>query len=522
MVKVDEQAVIIIALVAVAGFVAYSVSKNPITAYGGLSGKIQDATYEEFINVFGDMEQQVKGNLSGPPGLDPRLIQDISNFRDRVRVYMDNLDSSFEPDIIATLEQHMQTSGAWLDRAYSIQAQQEAMVRQMKGAPRSDLAIRNKVSRPLQQAIKTGNDKFSTPGPFSAQLVQYKPQTQVTLHQTVDPETGRFYGSQDTYQPDKALFLQGNSVNDGFSAQGPGGPLALDFTGANFEQVSDRPNLLLRQATDEVNTGMTEPPLMITGGSFSQPIVLRPLPKDSPPPSVAGSPPPEMGTFGSFGGAFGGFGQVSNAASLYGGEEFVDIDVLENRPPQIPATVPEEGSSGFTDFNQQGSFDVGEETDTIARTREEAAEKEKLGDMAGAAKLVHQADTQQFGALQPKDKKPVWQIPVDNDYMTAVAGIAAKIDLTNNKDSIRIYITTLEQTVPRQYRMRKPSWLSPEKGSPVLNTAEYREFARVRKLGQKKLGYGRVRSGSFLLPETVREDPFKRTKKGGDDDPNEF
>ena len=177
----------------------------------------------------------------------------------------------------------MKTSGAWLDRAYSIQAQQESMVRQMKGAPRSDLAIRNKVSRPLQQPIKTGNDKFSTPGPFSAQLVQYQPQTQVALHQTVDPATGRFYGSQDTYQPDKALFLQGNSVNDGFSAQGPGGPMALDFTGA-FEQVKDRPNLLLRQATDEVNTGMTEPPLMITGGSFSQPIALRPLPKDSPPP----------------------------------------------------------------------------------------------------------------------------------------------------------------------------------------------------------------------------------------------
>ena len=521
MVKVDEQAVIIIALVAVAGFVAYSVSKNPIQAYGGLSGKITDATYEEFVNVFRDMEQQVKGNLSGPPGLASRVVQDIRNFRERVRRFMEDRDPSAEPDIMAVLQNHLDTSGAWLDRAANIRAQQASLIRQMKGAPHSGLAVRNKVSRPLQQPISTGNDKFSTPNPFSAQLVQYQPQTQVALHQTVDLETGRFFGAQDTFQPNQALFLQGNAVNDGFSAQGAGSPMALDFTSASFEQVKDRPNLLGRQAATEVNTGMTEAPLMITGGSYSQPIALRPLPKDSPPPSVAGSPPPGMAQFG------GQFGQVSHAGSLYGGGEeelfLVDVDVMRDRPPPgIPTTVLEEGSGGFDDFNQQGNFDVGKESDTIARTREEATEKEKQGDMAGAAKLDRQADTQQFGGPQPDDLKPVWRIPTDNDYLAAVAGIADKIDRTHDKGNIRIYLTTLERTVPRQYRMRTKAWLSPEKGSPVLTTEEYREFARVRKLGQNKLGSGRGRSDSFLLPETVRQEPFKRTKTSGDDDPNEF
>ena len=69
----DDQALIIVALVAVAGFVAWGASKNPIQGFGGLQGRVEDTQYQQFIGAFEEFERHVEGNLSGPPRAGPKF-----------------------------------------------------------------------------------------------------------------------------------------------------------------------------------------------------------------------------------------------------------------------------------------------------------------------------------------------------------------------------------------------------------------------------------------------------------------
>ena len=484
----DDQALIVVALVAVAGFVAWGASQNPIQAYGGLQGRVEDTKYEEFVRTFQDFQKRVEGNLSGPPGLDQSLVGRIRGFREEVRQFSLTVDDQTAPDIIERLERISAQTGEWLDRQANIEAQQRELVRQMKGAPHSGNAVRN----PLRKPINTTNDKFSTPGPFDQPSSGMAPRTQAQ-NPTVDPSTGRFYNTAaDNLQQGMGGFLQGNNVGSGFPAGGVGSGTKLNFGTTTFMQVDQRPNLLTDIAEHEVETGVVKP------------LAIKANPEawaaaDFPSRSPSQSPVPVFGGFGA---------QAGGMESIYGEIDWSAADpaVKQERPPAMPtleSTGVQPTEMALVSFNQQGSFDAGTEEERMRQMREESKQFARQGDMAEASKLERAADTQEFGtATVPKEKSPTKRSSafdtLDREYMAKLAGFSEDVAVTKDPEHLKTYITSMEQLIPRRFRGKPQLWLAPAKGSTVLSSPEYRELVRVRKLAQSKLGgAGRPRSESF-------------------------
>ena len=507
----DDQALIIVALVAVAGFVAWGASQNPIERYGGLQGTVQDSTYEEFVRTFRDFEQRVNGNLSGPPGLDVQFVGRIKSFREDVRRYSETVDELTAPDVRDMLEKIFAQSGGWLDRQASIEAQQEATLRQMKNAPHAGTAVRN----PLRKPINTTNDKFRTPGPFDQPSTSMAPRTQ-TQAASVDPNTGRFYNAApDNQQVGMGSFQQGNDVNGGHSVPGIGSGTKLNFGNTTFMQIESRPNMLERIAESEMETGVTKP------------LAIMPNPKLKPlPRSPSASPPPSEGGFGTFG------DKAWGMESMYGEIDFskanIDPKVAQERPPAKPSVddtpMAEKMAIVNNPFNQQGDFHTGTEESRIQQMRDESKEFANAGDMAQASKLERAADTKEFGtALVPVEKSPEPRSAfdtLDREYMAQLAEYSKNVEVQKDPDNIRTFLTSIEQLVPRRYRGRRAQeWLQPVKGSDVIRTPEYREFLRVRNLAQSKLGGARPRSESFLEtgnPKLKSGKIVPQAKIGGD------